>query len=83
MSNSAQTQPVVEDTSTWRDQLVETENQYGFKDCFMNDDHQYKMPVCSQCGSYKMWNRGQGTMCEPCITQDILECQHDDHWGAS
>jgi len=51
-------------------------NKYGFTDTVDNQGD----IVCSQCHCLKMPNRGNGTMCNECIADDILECQHDmDH----
>ena len=51
-------------------------NKYGYKQVVMYDK-QGEFPICSQCKCMCMWNRGQGTMCDNCITEDIMECEHD------
>lgn len=34
-------------------------------------------PVCSNCYCHVMLNRGSGTICDSCTTDDIIESQHD------
>lgn len=39
--------------------------------------------VCAQCHAMTMPNRGQGTCCDACQHQDLLECRHEDDYRLS
>ena len=55
----------------------ERENEYGYKDLGFFDKGSW-FPICSQCGSHKIANRGEGTVCDQCHYQTMLKMAHDD-----
>ena len=60
-------------------------NPHGFPQTYQRNSHGYSSaadsPVCSQCQAAVMPNRGQGTACDSCQHEFLLECQHDYDTG--
>jgi len=57
----------------------EITNEFGFIQMVDAEDY----PICSQCGACVMPNRGQGTMCDKCIHEDLIESEkmYEDYYG--
>ncbi len=60
------------------DTFVEKENEAGFPQyyqvCSKTGD---EYPVCIQCKSMVLPNRGQGMICDKCDREFSLECEKD------
>lgn len=56
--------------------FYETTNEHGYPQT-MQCDPKGDIPVCSQCKSVVMPNRGSGTCCEWCQHEAMLEMSHD------
>ena len=48
-------------------------NEFGFPQYVDDEGH----PTCPQCHCLVMPNRGQGTACDKCQHEFLIECEHD------
>lgn len=51
-------------------------NDYGFKELGFYDADRW-FPICAECGSHVMPNRGQGMLCDSCAHDFEVHCAHD------
>lgn len=56
-------------------------NEFGFPQTYLEDEGEASIPVCSNCTAMVMPNRGQGTICDSCAHEALMECQHDYDMG--
>ena len=59
--------------ATTEPEYVDVLNQHGFLDTLDEEGH----PVCPQCHCCVMPNRGQGTLCNACNHDLLVECEAD------
>lgn len=60
------------------DEFEQITNQFGFPEWGFYEKGKW-FPVCSQCNSHKLPNRGQGMLCPDCEHEFNMECEHDLH----